>query len=153
MILCKILIIFILIFNNIQGLEMDNNILEITTTTDHIVVYKDNSIKEIDTISFEQIIDEIQHLSTTCREAPAFGVSLHDEIIAAKKTGLWIEFIFNKTITHNDMPFDSLLINIVGQYTGFNIIRRYNGKYDGRCFYIDLINTNLSNLENILNNI
>ena len=44
----------------------------------------------------------------------------------------------------------NVFIQVVGEYSGFNIIRKYDNKYDGRCFYVDLLDTNLSNLENIL---
>lgn len=153
MILCRILLIFVLLFSNIGSIEMnDNNILEIMTTANEIIIYNNNQEVsfEPDSQEFNKIVEELSNLSQSSREAPAFGVSLHNETIAAMEEGLWIEANFNKTISHNDMPFDSLLIQVVGEYSGFNIIRKYDNKYEGRCFYVDLIDTNLSSLENIL---
>ena len=69
---------------------------------------------------------------------PAFGVSLNDETIQAKQTGVWIELFYETTCLNNEMPFDSLLIQVEPENTGFNVIRKYDDKYDGRCFYIDL---------------
>ena len=153
MILCRILIILVLLFSNIGTIEMnDNNILAISTNSNEVVIYSDNTKTsfESDSEEFKDITEEMVKLSQACREAPAFGVSLHNETLEAMKSGLWIEFNFNKTISHNDMPFDSLLIQVVGDYTGFNIIRKYDNKYDGRCFYVDLIDTDLSSLETTL---
>ena len=153
MLLCRILIIFVLLFSNRGTIEMnDSNILNIMTTANEIVVYHNNATTsyEPNTNEYNTIMEELQTLSLSSRESPAFGVSLHNEIITAMETGLWLEVNFNKTISHNDMPFDSLLIQVVGEYSGFNIIRKYDNKYDGRCFYVDLLDTNLSNLENIL---
>lgn len=153
MILCRILIIIVLLFSNIGTIEMNNNnILEILTTSNEIVIYNNNTTTtyETDNEEFITITEEIIKLSQVCREAPAFGVSLHNETLEAMKSGLWIEFNFNKTISHNDMPFDSLLIQVVKDYTGFNIIRKCDNKYEGRCFYVDLIDSNLSSLESTL---
>ena len=134
---------------------MNNNILELMTTANKIVIYKDGIKNEIqaNTTTSNSILQEVSHLSQNCRECPAFGVSLHNETIDAMQSGIWIEFIFDKTNYHNEMPFESLLIQVLGEYTGFNIIRKYENKYDGRCFYVDLLDSNLSSLEIILNSI
>ena len=134
---------------------MDNNILEIMTTANEIVVYQDGEDTKIkpDNIKFTKISNELLRLSTTSRECPAFGVALHNETVEAMSSGLWIEFKFDKTISHNEMPFDTLVIEVVGEYTGFNIIRKYENKYEGRCFYVDLIDTNLTSLEEIIKSV
>ena len=62
------------------------------------------------------------------------------------KQGVWLKLIYDKTFVHNEMPFDSLLIQIEKDWTGFNIYRGNNGIYEGRCFYIDLVNNNMKNL-------
>jgi len=145
MLLCRLLIIIILLLNNSSVENMDNNILEILTQCDQIKIYQeDNSYNFYqDSEQFKLLTNEILNLSQASREAPAFGVSLHQETLIAMKSGLWIEFVFEETKAHNEMPFDSLLINIVPEYTGFNIIRNFDGKYEGRCFYVDLVNSNL----------
>lgn len=150
MLLYRVIIIIIMLFSNIDIVNMDSdNLFNIMSTASEVVIYQDNK-----KLSFTEKSSELNNilyeLSVNSRECPAFGVSLHNETSDAMKNGLWIEFQFNKTITHNDLPFNSLLINIVGDYTGFNIIRKYNGKYEGRCFYIDLVDSNLSKLESYL---
>ena len=86
-------------------------------------------------------------------QMPAFGVSLDDLTRQEMQTGVWLEFTFDKTCYNSDMPFDSLLINIQNDFTGFNIIRKYQNKYDGRCFYINLIDKNMTNLYNLLSSL
>ena len=85
MILCRILIIFILLFSNVGGITMDNNILEIMTTANEVTIYKDNTIKDINinTEEYQKIQEELIRLSSTSRESPAFGVSLHNETLEA----------------------------------------------------------------------
>ena len=126
--------------------------MQILTTANEIIIYNDNNTTsyEPDNQEFKNITEELLRLGLNCREAPAFAVSLHNETISAMESGLWIEFNFGNTICHNELPFDSLLIQVVGEYTGFNIIRKYDNKYEGRCFYVDLLETNLNNLENLL---
>ena len=153
MILCRLILIFVLLFSNIGTVKMnDSNILDIMSTANEIIVYNNNTsiTYETNTPEYNRIAEELSKLSQSSREAPAFGVSLHNETVSAMESGLWLEVTFTNTISHNDMPFDSLLIQVVGEYTGFNIIRKYENKYEGRCFYVDLLDTNLSSLEIIL---
>lgn len=112
-----------------------------------VVVYHNDKI-----LSYPKNEDTYNHLLATfenmikdARPMPAFGVSLDNETRNAMKEGTWMEFVFESTQTHNDMPYDALLINVVPEYTGFNIVRKYQGKYDGRCFYLD-INSNMQTL-------
>ena len=83
-------------------------------------------------------------------EMPALGVALHDETINALKKGVWLEVCFSKIIHHNEMPFDSLLIEVCEDFSGFNIIRKNNGVYGGRCFYIALKNKTMKNLKTLI---
>ena len=39
------------------------------------------------------------------------------------------------------MDFEGLLIKVEKDWHGFNLIRKNNGKYDGRCFYLSLENS------------
>ena len=49
------------------------------------------------------------------------------------------------------MPFEKLLVEVGKEFYGFNIIRYTSERgYDGRCFYIDLVNKNMSDFYNIL---
>ena len=54
------------------------------------------------------------------------------------KNGVWIQFNFDRVYKNSQMPFDGLLIKIENQSYGLNLIRKYNNKYDGRCFYLNL---------------
>ena len=93
---------------------------------------------------------EIKFIFNNSREMPAFGVALHDDTIEAMKNGVWLELTFDKIYTHNEMVFEKLLIKVEENLTGFNIIRFYGGQYQGRCFYIDLVNYDTSKLYDML---
>ena len=84
---------------------------------------------------------------------PAYGVSIDKDTRDALKTGLWLELKFSTTLTHNEMPFDSLLIEVDSEYSGFNIIRHHDNQYEGRCYYINLekdMSSLYETIENIL---
>ena len=82
---------------------------------------------------------------------PAYGVSLDKKTVKAMKNGLWVEFDFGKLTEYNGMPFEKLLVEVGKEFYGFNIIRYTSERgYDGRCFYIDLVNKNMSDFYNIL---
>lgn len=99
-----------------------------------------------DSNEFNDIISALLSITSNSHQMPAFSVSLDRETRLALKNGLWLELNFNHTYTASELPFSSLLIEVNKQYTGFNIIRKLNGKYDGRCFYLDLVNTNMQPL-------
>lgn len=94
---------------------------------------------------FELILKELVLATKDSHDMPAFAVSLHNETIKEKQDGLWIELNFDNTQTFNEMPFDSLLFKVEENDSGLNLIRKHNGKYEGRCFYLNL-NENLNNL-------
>ena len=77
-------------------------------------------------------------------EMPAYGVSLDRETRKAVKSGVWAEFVFDKALSSNGMPFEKLLVNVQPEWSGFNIIRYTAAHgYDGRCFYYDLVNKDM----------
>jgi len=98
----------------------------------HMTIYKSGSEE------FERILNILNNSCANAIEMPAYGVSLDNDTREAMKSGVWIELVFKMTYTHNDMPFDRLLIEINEEYTGINIIRRHVGLYEGRCFYLNL---------------
>ena len=103
-----------------------------------VEVYKDNQVLEM-TSEDQQKFDELFcNAIEGARQMPAFGVSIDELTKEEIKSGLWVKFVFEKTMVKSDMPFDELLIKISKDCYGFNIIRGNNGKYDGRCFYLDL---------------
>lgn len=120
----------------------NNSVVDSFYNVKNIVVYRDG---EIETYSkgddkYQQIFDSLIDITENSHEMPAFGVSIDNETREAMKTGLWIELEFNGKQECNGMPFESLLININADHSGFNLIRKYNGRYDGRCFYLYLEN-------------
>lgn len=151
MILSRIIIILILIITG-NYMPVENQINDYFQYTESIVIYnesKESTYLQNDEI-FDNILNSLIDLCSDSREMPAFGVSLHNETLEAMKIGLWIELNFNQEFKHNDMPFTKLLINVNPNFTGFNIIRYHNNKYDGRCFYLDLGNDMSSLYEVIL---
>ncbi|MBQ8615413.1 MAG: hypothetical protein IJ415_02485 [Clostridia bacterium] len=86
---------------------------------------------------FNKILKNIEELFSTSRVMPAFGVSLHDETLNALKQDNWLQINFNEELEKNGLPFSSLLFKLEIT-SGMNLIRLYNGKYDGRCIYLDL---------------
>lgn len=100
---------------------------------------------------FTEIMAEWDRLLEGSHEMPAFGVSIDRLTVKEMKSGLWLEFCFAKTCYYNEMDFEKLLVKVEPDYCGFNIIR-YNADrgYDGRCYYIDLIKSNMTELYQIL---
>ena len=72
---------------------------------------------------------------------PAFGVSIDDLTREDMKSGVWIELCFDERNLFEAMDFEGLLIRVEEGAHGFNLIRRNNGKYEGRCFYLSLQNS------------
>ena len=101
---------------------------------------------------FESVLNSLELITKKSHELPAFSVALDGETRTVKQSGLWLELNFNTEQTHNEMPFESLLIEVNSKHSGFNLIRKQNGVYDGRCFYLDL-NGNMSHLETTILNI
>ena len=89
--------------------------------------------------NFKQLKRKIEEIFSNARILPAFGVSLHSETLNAIKTENWLQLNFCKELIKNELPFNSLLFKLE-ETSGINLIRLYNGKYDGRCIYLDLEN-------------
>lgn len=123
---------------------------------DGAALYNDGNkrIFEEGTREFALILDACKEMTGGARQMPAYGVSLNDYTVADMQTGLWVEFIFGETSECDGMPFEKLLIKAERESAGFNLIR-YNSRcgYDGRCFYLDLVNKNMSEFCDILLNI
>lgn len=108
-----------------------------------IVIVDNNYVKVEDVDTLNNVINEMIKDSHTM---PAFGVSIHTETLKAIQSGIWLKLQYNGTQMVDDMPFDELLIEINPEFSGFNIIRGNRGIYDGRCFYIDLIDGDMKQL-------
>lgn len=104
--------------------------------------------------AFNDIVTAWSEMTRGSHEMPAFGVSLDRETKKAKSSGVWVEFVFGKKLEYNEMPFENLLVNVQKSFHGFNIIR-YTSKcgYDGRCFYLDILSKDMSNLYEVLSNV
>lgn len=101
---------------------------------------------------FRLIISEMGYILSDCHDMPALGVSLHEETVNAMKNNCWVELCFPNTMEHNEMPFDTWLIEVEKDFTGFNIIRRWKDRYEGRCYYMRLMNgKTLGGLYKIIN--
>lgn len=129
---------------------------EIFTETEKINVYNNGSSTTylVGQKPYEDIMLSWNNLLNGSHEMPAFGVSLNGETVKQLKSGLWVEFDFGKQTEHNGMPFEKLLVEVNKSFYGFNIVRYTQARgYDGRCFYIDLVNKDMSELYDVLINI
>ncbi|MBO5910011.1 MAG: hypothetical protein J6Q15_00730, partial [Clostridia bacterium] len=60
---------------------------------------------------------------------------------------------YNGTQVVDDMPFDELLIEINPEFSGFNVIRGNKGIFEGRCYYVNLVNCTMKELYQYVSNI
>jgi len=129
---------------------------EVFDETEEIIVYNDGTKTSYGSgdDNFGTIMSSWKELLCGAHQMPAYGVSLNKETVKAMKSGLWTEFVFDGERKSNGMPFEKLLVNVVPDYYGFNLIR-YNSEYgyDGRCFYVDLVNKDMSKFYNVLVNL
>ncbi len=86
------------------------------------------------------------------RQMPAFAVAIHKLTMEDFKQGYWVKFDYGKKMNASGMPFDQLLIHVQKDVSGINVIRGNNGKFDGRCYYLDL-EENLDKIYDFLVNI
>lgn len=109
-----------------------------------IKIYDNNHkiIFEKGTKEFDKILQLWQITVNSGYEMPAFGVSIHELTIEDMQKGLHIEFLFDKLNYHNEMPFDSLLLKLQENQYGYQLIRHYEDKYQGRCFYVNTTEIN-----------
>ena len=135
------------LINFIEIIEV-KTFVEILKNVDIINIYKDGDVKYLNNNDdmFDSIIDEVENLFDNTREMPAFGVALNNEIVNSLKHGVWIEFNLKCFMRYNGMIFEKLLFQISKGVLGFNVIRFYDGKYEGRCYYFDLINKDMNSL-------
>lgn len=132
---------------------MNIELNEVFSRSENINVYNDGKAVAYSAQDgeYKRILESWNKMLQGAHEMPAFGVSLNRETVAAMKRGLWLEFGFGKVYESNGMPFEKLLVDVKSEYSGFNLIR-YTAErgYDGRCFYYDLTDKNMSELFNLL---
>ena len=132
---------------------IDVNLVDIVDEAQTITVYNDGEALKYNCgeQAFDSIVTAWHEMTDGSHEMPAFGVSLNSETVKAMSVGVWVEFAFAKQLEYNGMPFEKLLINVQKSFTGFNIIRYTSERgYDGRCFYLDILNKNMGDFYNIL---
>lgn len=133
-----------------------NEIFDSFGESEKISVYTDGESKTygLNTAEFKEILVIWNEMTKGARQMPAFGVSLNGETEKAIKNGLWLEFSFAKMCECSGMSFEKLLVEVKGEYTGFNVIR-FNSVYgyDGRCYYIDLVGNNMVKLHQYLSDL
>lgn len=152
----KLLCCFMILFGGFmtENKNIDSLSQVFNRASNIIVTHDGNNLKlNKGDQKFQDIIDSMMTMTKDAHEMPAFGVSLDEKTREARNSGLWLELVFDKEMEYNGMPFESLLIEIHENYSGFNLIRKYNGKYDGRCFYLDLQNGNMEILDKTIRNI
>jgi len=99
---------------------------------------------------FHKIKNNLLLIFSNSRLMPAFGVSLHKETLNELKSGAWLQINFSQPQTKNGLPFNALLFKLE-ETKGFNLIRLFDGKYEGRCLFLDLDQqTNLKDIVEIL---
>ena len=119
------------------------NITECFYSAASLTLYVDGSALKIEKNddNFEKIMASLGEITFGSHEMPAFGVSLDELTRQDMQSGIWLELEFDKTYSMSGMGFDALLIKVESEHSGFNLIRRNGGKYEGRCFYLSLENT------------
>lgn len=128
-------------------------IFNVFTQAESVKIYSDGKVFEFgaDSEPFKDIITVWNDTCANARNMPAYGVSLNSETLKAVKHGLWLEFCFGKVNICGDLPFEKLLVEVKAEWTGFNLIRYESERgYDGRCFYFNLVNRDMSALYNLL---
>lgn len=89
---------------------------------------------------YELLLSSLLAITKNALDMPAYAVAENQGTLTQRKKGTWIELEFSSVYEFNELPFDALLIEVNKTFSGFNLIRKQNGKYDGRCFYLRLQN-------------
>ena len=136
--LCMFCICFVVGGAGMQGAE--KAVCEYLPEVEQIVIYSNSTefCYAKGEEEFESVMSVLYASIKESREMPAFGVSLDNETRIALKTGVWLELVFGAQKEKGGMAFERLLFQIAPNCYGVNLIRYNNGKYDGRCFYLDI---------------
>lgn len=124
----------------------ENQLLGALENISKIEIVEYGTFKDLKNIRFESTLLKLKNLFSSARLMPAFGVSLHQETLDALNAGQWLKISFSHEQNVNGLLFDALVFQL-SQSAGLNLIREYNGKYEGRCIYLDFDEeTNLKDL-------
>lgn len=91
-----------------------------------------------DTAEFAAVLQAWNAMTAQAIQMPAFGVSIDRLTREELRHGYWAEFVFPSAHVCAGMPFERLLFKIEPDYRGINLVRCNGGKYEGRCYYLDL---------------
>ncbi len=128
------------------------NIEQAFPEADEIYVYREGQVIRCAQggDEYDRIMAVWQSTLEECRQMPAFGVSLNDMTVKAMQKGVWIEFRYSGVCECQGMGFERLAVNVVGSFKGFNIVRYCDGLYEGRCYYVDLVRGDMSEVYDCL---
>mgnify|MGYP001070700145 CR=1 FL=1 len=102
--------------------------------------------------AYNDIMNAWEDMTNNAIQMPAFGVSINAMTVENMRKGLWFEMLFNSKQQDEGMPFVRLLVNVVNDFSGFNIIRYLPEEgYQGRCFYFQLMGCDMSEFAKALN--
>ncbi len=123
----------------INYIDNENNLVDILKFINNFEIINDGIKKEILNHSkeFDVLYLKLENLFKNSRLMPAFGVSLHHEALNAIETNTWLKINFNQVLNKSGLPFSALLFQL-DEVNGFNLIREYENKYEGRCLFLDL---------------
>jgi hypothetical protein len=118
-------------YDNIQDAIMNADSITIHTNNQEYVLKKDS-------FQYDLVLNFIEDILEDSYQMPALGVALNDEIVGEKNNKDWVEFSFGNRGECSGMFFDKLLVFIENDMGGVNVFREVDGRYEGRCFYINL---------------
>ena len=124
-------------------LYQQNYFMTMYNTLEHlesIELIQNGKIHKLSQQEFQQTFARLQDLFGEARVMPAFGVSIHEETVNAMQDGEWLKLNYNSEMDKEGLLFTSLLFRLE-ECQGFNLIRLYGERYDGRCIYLDLPQT------------
>lgn len=118
----------------------EQSINEVIGACDKIEVISDGVVKSFSRADAQakSILSAIASMNEGGWEMPGYGVSIDRLTREEMKKGMWLRLVYDKRQTRNEMPFDSLLIRVKGEYCGYDLIREADSKYQGRVFYYNL---------------
>ena len=127
-----------------------NSLTSCVENIESFFVFKNREQKSIlvEDKNFNNLKEGVKQLFSLARVMPAFGVSLDYETQNELKQGEWLQVNFSFEENANGLLFNSLLFKL-DTVSGFNLIRLHNGKYEGRCIYLDF--DDILDLKQILN--
>ena len=127
--------------------QVENQLAQCLENISKIEVFENGKKCALEGVNIEKTISKLKDLFLCSRLMPAFSVSLHNETLDALSQGQWLKLSFSHQQSVSALFFDALVFEL-NETAGMNLIREYEGKYEGRCLYLDFDET--VNLEDII---